>query len=408
MSMNDQNRILGFNGLRAISIILVYLSHKSGIGFHAGDIGVWTFFVISGYLIIGELHRRRVAIESRGDSIRVSLANFFIKRALRIFPAYYAVLVFLFVLQSHFRYAGPDLGFKYHFLYISNYWIGGIVKDGVGPFGVLWSLSVEQQFYVIAPFVFFLMPSARHTRFCLLIITMAAASHFAMYWAHIGKIGIHTMSPWNFAIMAMGGALHILNCSLRRSAIASENAAWFVTLVVGALAAEGSLYDVPNMYKPMFDLSLSGGLAYLVYWVATNQHTRVVKVLEWRPLEYLGTISYCFYLIHTFIPNPMGKVLTIYFGHTVPTYVKESVGAVIGFALTALVAHFSWRYFESPILRMKSKFLIQNQPAPQGQNDLQALGQCGPGHAMVTDIQYPVTVQAAGSASPSEHLSTSQ
>ncbi len=367
MSGSLPTKILGFNGLRGLSVILVFLAHKCGLGFHSAEIGVWAFFTISGFLIIGELHQQRIKIEGALSRIKTELLTFFIKRAIRIFPAYYALLVILFLLRGYFAHLGPDLGFRYHFLYLSDYWDAAVVPHGNGAaFGILWTLSVEQQFYVVAAFLFILAPSNRHWLICLIFPMAAALVHFGMYWGAVDANAIYTMSPWNFAIIAIGGLIRIRSPRPDfASSLSGLSRLLGLMTCLMVIAASGTLYTLGYVYEAMIDISLTLLIAGVVTWVRVNQASAVVRALEWRPLEYLGVISYGFYLIHNFIPNPLGRALSLYAGYTVPDFVKTSLGAAIGFSIAVAIAHVSWTYFERPILGLKGR-LVRAVVASQG------------------------------------------
>ena len=94
-----------------LAVILVFLSHKGHVlAVDVGKLGVWTFFLISGFLIVGELHRNRQAVERDTMTRRHALALFLAKRALRIFPVYYLLLAALAIAHALFYQRGVNLG----------------------------------------------------------------------------------------------------------------------------------------------------------------------------------------------------------------------------------------------------------------------------------------------------------
>ncbi|MGH8780277.1 acyltransferase family protein [Paraburkholderia sp.] len=374
MEMHSSSaHIKGFNGLRALAVTLVFLDHKARIhAFNLSDLGVWMFFVLSGYLIIGELHRQRCRIEaSSGDSsVRAQMRVFFTKRALRIFPVYYAVLCVLLVLQHFYRHAGPDLGFAYHFTYLSNVWIGLVTGHWVGPFGVFWSLAVEQQFYLVAPFVFLLTPSRLHPLVCIAAIVAGGIAHVAMYATHVDDITIYVLSPWNFSILAIGGLGYMLSTmpGLRRVVERVLKGPPMLAVGVAGIVFFAASAQWLGAHDPgrnaWFDFALTFSVALVVLWIVHNQSSLVAAALELRLLAYFGTISYGFYLMHNFIPNPLGPALAIYGGlHVSPTLV-ETLGVLLDFAFSVLAAGLSWRFLESPVMALRKRITSRRESWP--------------------------------------------
>ena len=145
------------DGLRAIAVLLVVWSHwASGyihiFGTHLGVLGVQLFFVLSGYLISGILIDCSLR-DNEGRQRWFVLRQFYIRRFLRIFPLYYAILgLAVYVNVPPFRTTWP-----WHAAYLSNvhFWLVGS-RESYG--GHLWSLSVEEQFYLCWPMLMLFMP----------------------------------------------------------------------------------------------------------------------------------------------------------------------------------------------------------------------------------------------------------
>jgi peptidoglycan/LPS O-acetylase OafA/YrhL len=357
-----ERRVKGLDGLRALAVVLVFLSHKAHVdAIDAGKIGVWLFFLISGYLIIGELHRNRVRIEQHGARTAALLYVFFMKRTLRIFPVYYLLLVALTIAHASFYQRDVDLGLAWHFVFLSNYWIG-VVHDGwPGTVSHFWSLAVEQQFYLVAPFALLFVRASRHLTLCAVVVAAAGLAHLALYEEGAIAPLIYAFSPWNFAMLALGGALAIggARAPLRPGAL---SAGWFVgacAAVAGFVLARadcaGCAEGVTSatMLPGFCDIGLALSLGALFLWLVRRQDSVLVAALELRPLAYLGTISYGFYLFHNLVPARLGMAPGLYARFHLPEMVQLALALVLQFALSVLLAHLSWQVLEKRVLEWK-------------------------------------------------------
>jgi peptidoglycan/LPS O-acetylase OafA/YrhL len=353
-------KILGFNGIRGLCVILVFLWHKCGVPLHTAEIGVWTFLALSGFLLIPELHAQRAVVEC-GSSTRLKEAGkFWFKRATRIFPVYYSLIFFLFAFRGYFAWAGSDLGFRYHVVFLSNYFFALVApEDTLGsPFGVLWTLAVEQQFYLFAPAIFLLLPSRHHIAFCGTAAAVCGIGHIWLTMSNVAPSIIYILSPWNFAIILLGGLAGLV-CRKSRSARESS-VHWLTASLLGIAAfSASSLIDGASEGLVYAGLTMAVTVAIVGMLAAVYKYQRIsfTRMLEWSPLELLGQISYGFYLFHNFIPNPLGKIFGIVFGSLPSNTMKVTVGAALCFAITTAAAYISWMYFEKPIIQSRTRLL---------------------------------------------------
>ena len=143
-------RIRGFDGLRALAFLLVFISHKapSPVTDRYGTAGVWIFFVLSGFLITRILAEARGGIDAGRSSFRSSLSRFYVRRTARIFPVYYVFLAVVTVagLWGLVEVGSPARQLS-NWFYLSNIYIG--LNGWETRLGHLWSLAVEEQFYLL-------------------------------------------------------------------------------------------------------------------------------------------------------------------------------------------------------------------------------------------------------------------
>ncbi|AOK19181.1 acyltransferase [Burkholderia cepacia] len=367
--MREARYVKGLDGLRALAVILVFLSHKGHVlAVDVGKLGVWTFFLISGFLIVGELHRNRQAVECGTMTRRHALALFLAKRALRIFPVYYLLLAALAIAHALFYQRGVNLGLAWHAVFLSNYWIG-VVKDGwPGSTSHFWSLAVEQQFYLIAPLALLAVPAARHVALGIAAVVLCALAHLALYLCDASPVLIYAFSPWNFALIALGG--------VGAMALAEHGPAVARCAPPGWLGAAGVVFflvlpacvALPGAASALADLGLSASLGALLLWIVSEPGHPVVALLDRAPLVYLGTISYGFYLFHNLIPARFGATQALYQHKRLPPFALDVLPPMLQFALAVLLAHLSWRYLEKRLLDFKKPIaerLTRHFAAPQ-------------------------------------------
>ncbi len=194
-------RIAQLDPLRALAAFLVILQHYLP-GFEIGHmpfgwIGVDLFFVISGYLITAILLKQK---EAHIDRLRI-IKGFVIKRALRLFPAYYALILFFVVMRATTGLWSWDPGQGiYYFTYTSNFLF---FQEGFlsGHLNHLWSLAVEEQFYLVWPWFVLFVPRPWLSRLILLGLVFALVCKSTWEWEHI------RMLPTSHFDTLGGGAL---------------------------------------------------------------------------------------------------------------------------------------------------------------------------------------------------------
>jgi peptidoglycan/LPS O-acetylase OafA/YrhL len=360
MKMHAQGtRIRGFDGLRAIAFVLVFFSHKIKFADASphGSVGVWAFFVLSGFLITRILAAMRTEIEAGQSSVGQGLARFYVRRTARIVPPYYVLLAVLTAVSlllpiEAFSHANKiasatftlNILIGYH-----GYW--------AGHFGHFWTLAVEQQFYLLfAPLV--LLVPRRHTlAVCLAVLVIGLAMMIRLEMSDATAVTRYVNSLVNFALLAFGGAVG-LNTHRKLPAWLAKGSVQLAML--GILIAPAFLFGhTPEwpLYGRLF-CSIVAGL--LLLQIVQGQGSWFVAALETAPLRGLGRISYGAYLVHEFIfvapllygldPRALG------FG------LPWIAATVLEFAIVVAIAAPSWLYMEKPIIVWAAR-MTGRQPA---------------------------------------------
>ncbi len=360
----------GLDGMRALAVLAVMVYHANPAWLPGGFLGVEVFFVISGYLItlllIGE-HER---------SGTVSLGRFYLRRARRLLPALFAVLVGVTVYTAVFRRDALGLlrGDVLAALgYVSNWyqiWVGqGYTAAGdFAPLRHLWSLAVEEQFYLLWPLVMIgLIRLGRRRLPSMSVWLVAAAIAITAITAAIAPTGpvgtcevtpdayweiggrciskvdfLYLSTPTRLTGLLLGAALAMVwrPGALMRGPMRNRAR----LLDVGALVGLGGLVALcwlSRIGAPAGFL-LCGVASLLLIAAVTHRRTAASRVLGAGVLLWIGTRSYGLYLYHW----PIYQIIREVSGR--PLSVAEFVAAL---AISAVVTEISFRIIETPIRR---------------------------------------------------------
>lgn len=300
-----------------------------------GSIGVRLFFVISGFLIT------RILLT------RPTLQHFYIRRSLRIFPVFYLVLALAALANI-----GPVRStIGWHVSYLTNVYL---VDRGAwhGSISHLWSLAVEEQFYLVWPFLVMAVPERRLPAVIGAMIVVAPMSRLL-----IGG-PMNAVLPTSCLDSLGAGALLALPAS--RGWIVAIGARLGAPLLAGTLALR-SAGQSGLALEVALDFGVALTAAWLVGRTADGFRGGAGTVLTARPVVYVGTISYGLYLIHGFMPYVLGRYVPGYVDRPWPWRV-----VLLTFA-TMLLASLSWRYFEAPILKLKDRLSTDSTDSAEGE-----------------------------------------
>jgi len=314
-----------------------------------GPLGVQLFFVISGFLITGILLDLRPDAGSPGlgDALRI----FYIRRFLRIFPPYYLLLLVYLVAGIGFphgaAWACP--------LYVFNF-LALFVNDPFNYLGHLWTLCVEEQFYLVWPFVVLVVPRGQLCRVALLLVIAAPLFRMLLEGIGLPYPAIRNLPLSQFDALAGGALLAMLRNGF---GIPGTTAIWEKWRMTVAIA--GGLFYLAALkwpFNPMHAMTGATGSALLmmaiVDWAAYGRNGVARHLLMLRPFVYIGKISYGIYLyqfVSLFVVYKLQHLLR----HPALMNHAYGFGAVWG-VVTLVVAIGSWHLFEQPVLRFKRYF----------------------------------------------------
>jgi peptidoglycan/LPS O-acetylase OafA/YrhL len=342
------------DGLRAIAVLGVIWQHVAGP--HGGalgrtGLGVSLFFAISGFLITTLLLRE----QRRNGSF--SLRRFYIRRTLRIFPLYFAVLAVYVVLVALTRHGSAESAQFFDNLpayatYTSNWFVRGAAANGA-IFYHAWSLATEEQFYLVWPVLLLAVLTLVHTsgRALALACAVVGAGVLADQLAThaIGGSGLGVTVVRSIATPICLGAMlaailhHPVGYDRAGRVLGSR---WAAPLL--ALALIAALQALPTLWVELC-------MALLVAAVCVREDHRLARGLRARPLRLVGVVSYGVYLMHMLAANAVRPLLGHDFG--VDVFAAAAVLAVA-------MAYVSYRFFETPILRLKTRFGGVSAPPP--------------------------------------------
>lgn len=332
------------DGLRALAVSLVVLFHAAPDILPGGFIGVDLFFVISGYLITSI-----IAAELQEE--RFSLRHFYIRRVRRIFPALALVLGaclaagWWLLLADEYAQLGKHVAAGAGFMANLALWheAGYFDQDAMAkPLLHLWSLGVEEQFYLVWPLVLWLIWRSRWHPWWSPGALLAASFVFNLLTLRHDASGAYYL-PWNrFWELMAGGLLAMMQG--RTGAVPralQKPPAWFshATSVLGSCAiATGLVFiNVESRFPGWWAwLPVAGG----VLLIASGPQAFVNRWLSWRPVVFVGLISYPLYLWHW----PLLSFAHILHGQTPPDSVR--LGAVL---LAVLLSVLTYVLVERPL-----------------------------------------------------------
>lgn len=322
------------DGLRAVAVLPVVLYH-AGVGFKGGYVGVDVFFVISGFLITRLLARDL-------DGGRFSLIEFWHRRVRRIFPALFVMVLATLIaggflmIPADYKELGQSalaqslLGANFFFWDDTGYFARAAESK---PLLHTWSLAVEEQFYVLFPLVLAWLwrgGRARVRRMLgVALLVSFAASLPGPAWFPTTAFYLLPTRAWELLL----GAILVFLPEPKKTFAAFSGPAGLIMILASVF-----LYTV-NTPFPGIAAALPCLGAALVIWSGSAMQTWAHRMLCWRPVVFIGLISYSLYLWHWPVLVYSRKFLL---GEPSPAFIAWQIG------LSLVLAVLSWRFIETP------------------------------------------------------------
>jgi peptidoglycan/LPS O-acetylase OafA/YrhL len=366
------SHVPALDGLRGLAIIMVLFVHFIGdaqpysaferILMKASNYGVWgvdLFFVLSGYLITGILY------DAKGSAHY--FRNFYMRRILRIFPLYYAVLFVLFFVLPLFPSLVP-----------AGLWESSRHQAWVWPYGVnlfiamrgtwalpyishFWSLAVEEHFYLLWPVVVLVASRSALLRICAGCALFSLVLRIVLALAGMNEISIQVLTPCRFDALCTGGFLAIASRSSARQALiraARPAALIFAASILLVSAFTASTHFLPEVFHALRTSLIALFFGALLLACVHADEGFIGRFFNHPAMRYFGKYSYGIYVFHGVISYFLIDKLTedrlagMIGSHLLAVLLQAAAGV----SLSLLISVISYEWFEKRFLRLKRWF----------------------------------------------------
>jgi peptidoglycan/LPS O-acetylase OafA/YrhL len=358
--------IPALDGLRGIAILLVLAFHTELLPTlkplaRDGWAGVDLFFVLSGFLIT------RILLKSR-NSPRY-FTNFYARRILRIWPVYFGILLFVFA-SERYGLLGDSAtiwGWISLATFTQNFYIGAYgwnaLPDWLGP---TWSLGIEEQFYLIWPLLVRKLSLSSLKKLCMAVIFVTPLIRAVVsYYLHQ-----HSDSPLILTFCRIDSLCFGTLLAIGNDAGDLTFHQWLKRLAIPALALFvildrfASQFMRETLSYSLLAIFFAGTIAFSLTSSPGTLSRSAVAIFSFTPLRFVGKISYCLYLVHRAAfalaaSNTAQQILNHF-----PGYNHDNSSQLLAnWCFAFLLATLSWYLYESPILRLKRRFVSDLNPA---------------------------------------------
>lgn len=359
------------DGLRFFAFLPVFLKHSFHTefdhikenGFYKfvsefwlpGDLGVNFFFVLSGFLITFLL------LNEQKINGKIDIKAFYIRRSLRIWPLYFAVVLFGYFGFQQLKILFGEVpnetaSLLYYFTFLSNL---DVIRSGLPDssiLGVLWSVAIEEQFYLFWPWILFLFKPKRYVLVFSMIVLGSLIFRYFNLESHPHVIKYHTFSL--ISDMGLGGIVAYFSFynkpfieyfrNMDRGVIITVYVIGMITIIFSL-----TLFQ-PDILKVFKNVILSVFFSFVILEQNYSENS-FYKVSKWKVISQLGRWTYGLYCLHfvgILTATNMSKIL----GWNTTVFGVIFVETLMALGITIIISSLSYTYFEKPFLKLKSRF----------------------------------------------------
>ena len=362
-----RSHIPALDGLRGWAVLFVLFAHVaspfrwSGLPLtasHYGFIGVDLFFVLSGFLITG------ILLDTKTSS--AYLKNFYARRVLRIWPIYFLLLALVFLITPYwgraFQFPHSAYRWQYYAFYLQNLWLSDF---GPPALRMTWSLAVEEQFYLVWPLVILITTPGRLKKILIALAIACPLLRIGLVLADGSEFFLYAHTLFRLDGLVFGS---LLATWTRSQTFDWEKLGRFgrIGAALGLPATVLAFYVSSAGNQKSARIAFSIALWFLalafVSWLAltlfaSQRPGRLAVLTDNALLRRIGKISYGLYIYHCLVflifqDSGFYRMLVLWPHNTL----AQIISTVIQLLLAYAIAELSWRFIETPILRLKRYF----------------------------------------------------
>ncbi len=358
------------DGLRFLAVALVLLDHwlAERNPLPLGHLGVTMFFVLSGFLITRILIQSKLKDDKLGRSHWFSVKQFIIRRSIRIFPIYFLSIFVLYWLDV------PPVRdtILWCISYSTNLYIA-VNQHWMGTIDHLWSLAVEEQYYLVFPYLILFLPARNYLNLLCSMIALSIGFRLFFYFQHSPWLVQYVLMPTALDCFGLGG-LMAYYYTFKKDEVFSTfaNTKWLIlsfvcyaVCVALIIYQQNQSHQIDNFGKLVIERFLGASFCFFLIAKAVVGYGGAIKCFFENAIsQYLGRISYGIYLYHNFVYNfyhtPQSSIVLRglhKIQRIIPDF-TQNIGFEFLYYLivTVVLASISWYLIEKPINHLKKYF----------------------------------------------------